>query len=53
MPLETAIIPTGIPNPIGPAVFQGVQNRSRIGGELRYFLLRKKYYTYNCDYIAE
>lgn len=34
MPKEKAIIPYGIPNPIGPAVFEGVRNKSRIGGEL-------------------
>ena len=41
MPLEKPIIPTGMPNPIGPAVFEGVRNKSRIGGnnkqEIRYF----------------
>lgn len=34
MPREKPIIPYGIPNPIGPAVFEGVRNKSRIGGQL-------------------
>ena len=33
MPLEKPIIPTGMPNPVGPAIFQGIRNKSRIGGK--------------------
>ena len=34
MPKEKPIIPSGIPNPVGPAVFAGVRNPSRIGGQV-------------------
>ena len=34
MPKEKPIIPYGIPNPIGPAVFPGLRNHKRKGGEL-------------------
>ena len=34
MPTERPIIPKGMPNPIGPAVFEGTRNLRRIGGEL-------------------
>ena len=34
MPTERPIIPMGMPNPIGPAVFEGTRNLRRIGGEL-------------------
>ena len=34
MPKEKPIIPSGIPNPVGPAVFPGVRNASRIGGQV-------------------
>ena len=34
MPTERPIIPKGMPNPIGPAVFEGTKNARRIGGEL-------------------
>ena len=34
MPSERPIIPKGMPNPIGPAIFEGVRNSKRIGGEL-------------------
>ena len=34
MPKEKPIIPSGIPNPVGPAVFPGVRNVSRIGGNV-------------------
>ena len=34
MPTERPIIPKGMPNPIGPAVFEGTRNQRRIGGEL-------------------
>ena len=34
MPTERPIIPKGMPNPIGPAVFKGIRNVRRIGGDL-------------------
>ena len=34
MPTERPIIPKGMPNPIGRAVFEGTKNPRRIGGEL-------------------
>ena len=44
MPTERPIIPKGMPNPIGPAVFEGTRNLRRIGGELpvyKYSLVSK------------
>jgi hypothetical protein len=33
MPVEKPIIPSGIPNPIGPAIFPGIRNNARKGGK--------------------
>ena len=50
MPKEKPIIPYGIPNPVGPAIFQGVRNKSRIGGNLpkeRYPLVCQPAFAHN------
>ena len=57
MPSERPIIPKGMPNPIGPAVIEGVRNVRRIGGELpidKYPLVSKttKHFSPNTKLVS-